>query len=58
MPMPHHLVELQDQHRAIENELAEAQRHPSTDDLTIVKLKRRKLLLKDAIARLDSDSVH
>ena len=58
MPMPHHLVELEKQHRSLENQLAEAQRHPSTDDLTIAELKRRKLSLKDEIVRLNGDSLH
>ena len=40
-------------------EIAEAQAHPSIDDLEIVELKRRKLLVKDEIARLQLDtSVH
>jgi len=47
-------------HRALESELAEAQQHPSIDDLKIVELKRRKLHLKDEIVRLRSEatSVH
>jgi hypothetical protein len=51
------LVELQERHRALEAELAEALAHPSTDDLKIAELKRRKLLVKDQIARLKSEAV-
>ena len=40
-------------------EIAEARAHPSVDNLQIVELKRRKLLVKDEIARLQSDiSIH
>ena len=42
-------------------ELADALAHPSVDDATIVELKRRKLHVKDEIARLkqhESTSVH
>ena len=47
-----HLAELEKRHRALEEELTEALAHPSTDDLQIAALKRRKLLVKDEIARL------
>jgi hypothetical protein len=52
MSIEAHLAELQKQHRALEAEIAEARSHPSTDDLQIKELKRRKLLVKDEIARL------
>jgi hypothetical protein len=52
MSMQSHLGELERRHRALEDELAEALAHPSTDDLKIAELKRRKLLVKDQIARL------
>jgi hypothetical protein len=59
MSMQTHLAELELRHKALETELAEAQQHPSIDDLTIQDLKRRKLQLKDEIARLRHDtSVH
>jgi hypothetical protein len=56
-----HLAELEKRHRALEDEIAEAQTHPSIDDLKIAELKRRKLQVKDEIARLKSEagtSVH
>jgi hypothetical protein len=54
-----HLAELEQRHRMLEDELAEALQHPSTDDLELVELKRRKLQLKDEITRLSqSASVH
>jgi hypothetical protein len=51
-----HLVELERRHRALEAELVEARAHPSIDNLEIVELKRRKLLVKDEIARLQLDT--
>jgi hypothetical protein len=59
MSIQSHLVELENRHRALENEIDDALAHPSTDDLKIAELKRRKLHLKDEIARLQTDtSVH
>jgi hypothetical protein len=49
-----HLAELERRHRALEAELVEARAHPSIDNLEIVELKRRKLLVKDEIARLQT----
>jgi hypothetical protein len=57
MSMQAHLAELEKRHRALEAELAEALAHPSTDDFTIAELKRRKLLVKDQIARLQVEAV-
>jgi hypothetical protein len=57
--MEAHLAELERRHQALEAEINEAQAHPSIDDLQIVALKRRKLRVKDEIARLQTDtSVH
>ena len=54
-----HLVELERRHQALEQELNDAMTHPSTDDLKVAELKRRKLLLKDEIERLRQDaSIH
>jgi len=59
MSMETHLSELQRRHSALEAELNELRAHLSADDLTIVELKRRKLLVKDEIARLRQEvSVH
>jgi hypothetical protein len=52
MSIEAHLAELERRHRALEAEIAEARAHPSIDNLEIVELKRRKLLVKDEIARL------
>jgi hypothetical protein len=61
MSMQTHLTELEQRHQALEAELAEALAHPSIDGLQIAELKRRKLQLKDQIARLQNEvsvSVH
>jgi hypothetical protein len=61
MSIQSHLAELERKHEALETELADALAHPSVDDTTIVELKRRKLHVKDEIARLkhtESASVH
>ena len=50
-----HLAELERQHAALEHELAEALAHSSTDDLKIMEIKRRKLILKDEIERVRHD---
>ena len=52
MSMQAHLAELERKHQALETELADALAHPSVDDMTIAELKRRKLQVKDEIARL------
>ena len=52
MSIEAHLAELERRHRALEMEIAEAHAHPSIDDRQIVSLKRRKLLVKDELARL------
>lgn len=50
------LAELEQRHRMLEDEIAEALRHPATDDFKLAELKRRKLQVKDQIARLQSRS--
>ena len=49
-----YLADLEMRHRALQAEIVEACAHPSTDNLQIVALKRRKLLVKDEIARLQA----
>jgi hypothetical protein len=56
MSIEAHLAELEKRHKALEAEINEARAHPSVDDLQIVALKRRKLLVKDEIARLQLES--
>jgi len=58
MSIQTHLAELERRQQALEQEICEAQAHPATDDLKIAELKRRKLQVKDEIARLQHSSVH
>ena len=61
MAIQAHLVELERKHKLLESELHDALLHLSTDDLEIVELKRRKLMVKDQIERLKhtaEDTVH
>lgn len=61
MTIQAHLSELERRHQRLEDEIAEALAHPSTDDLRIAELKRQKLQVKDEITRLRVDvspSVH
>lgn len=52
MSMHSHLAELERRHKALEKEIESEALHPSTDDLHIVELKRKKLLLKEQIEKL------
>ena len=57
MSIAAHLAELERRHRELEAEIVEAGGRPSIDNLQIVELKRRKLLVKDEIARLQLDTL-
>ena len=52
MSMQSHLAELEKKHQALEQEISDCLTHPAVDDLRIVELKRKKLLVKDEIERL------
>jgi hypothetical protein len=56
MAIESHLAELERKHQALELEITEAIAHPSTDDLEIAQLKRKKLYVKDEITRLRHDA--
>lgn len=58
MSMESHLAELERRHQVLEGQIEDALNHPSTDTLALSELKRRKLVLKDEIVRLKSESVH
>ena len=57
MAIESHLAELEKRHQALEQEIAEALTPPSIDDLQIAELKRKKLHVKDEIARLKQDTL-
>ena len=54
MPLQNHLIELERKHQALEREIQDAITRPSSDDVRVNQLKRRKLLLKDEMSRLKS----
>lgn len=54
MSLQTHLSQLSRKHEALEREIHEATLRPAEDDLHIAELKRRKLLLKDEIKRLEA----
>ena len=49
-----HLAEVRLEHRALDEAIQRLQRDPTSDDLQIRRLKKRKLMLRDAIARFES----
>ncbi len=51
------LARLKAEHRALDGEIAELTGTPVSDQLRIQRLKRRKLLLKDEIAQLETQLV-
>ncbi len=52
MSMQSHLTELEKKHQALEEQINDCLTHPAIDDLQVVELKRKKLLVKDEIERL------
>lgn len=59
MSVESHLAELQRRHEALKKQIEEAATHPGTDGLEITEMKRRKLHIKDEIARLKpAETVH
>ena len=57
MSIQSHLVELERRHQALEREIQTEQIHPSTSDLKLRELKRKKLHLKQEIERLKVQTV-
>lgn len=58
MSLASHLAELERKHGDLEREIDAANAQPSFDDLEIVKLKRRKLAIKDEIEKLREPTRH
>ncbi len=52
MSVESHLSELVRRHQAIEQAIMAEETHPSTDELKLHELKRKKLSLKDEIERI------
>ena len=56
MSLESHLTELVRRHQAIEETIAAEEAHPSSNDLKVHELKRKKLLLKDEIEKLKHEA--
>ncbi|MBY6242315.1 YdcH family protein [Methylosinus sp. Sm6] len=52
MSLQGHLVELERRHEALKKEIEQELNHRRRDEIRIHELKRKKLQLKDAIAKL------
>jgi len=50
-----HLAELERRHEALDRDIAREWAHPGADEIKLAELKRRKLQLKDEIAKLKSE---
>ncbi len=60
MSMQSHLAELERRHKTLEDEIEKEILRPSSDDNHVHELKKKKLRLKDEIAKLKSqdETVH
>ena len=54
MAVEAHVEGLTTRHQKLEQEIASALSHPSSDPLEIAKLKRKKLKLKDEISKFQA----
>ena len=52
MSLQTHLLELERKHKVLESALSAALAHPSVSDKELADMKRRKLHLKDEIAKV------
>ena len=57
MSLSAHLSELKKKHATLSEQVEQAQRSPSIDDLAIRDLKKEKLRLKEEITRLDAGAI-
>jgi hypothetical protein len=54
MSLQGHIVELQRRHEALKKEIQEEQLHPQADEMKLAELKRKKLQIKDELAKLQA----
>ena len=53
-----YITSLERRHQDIDRKISEEMRHPSRDAMLIAALKRKKLELKDQMARASRDAPH
>jgi hypothetical protein len=53
--LPRHLIELRMAHADLDNLIDRAMLEASGDDLSLRRLKKRRLLLRDQIARIEAE---
>lgn len=53
MSLTSHIAELQRRHDALKKEIERETHHPATSEMKLAELKRKKLLLKDEIVKLN-----
>ena len=58
MALSAHLAELGEKHRLLERKIEEETARPGSDELTVRRMKREKLRLKDEIERLAKQTRH
>lgn len=51
------LKQLRVEHRSLDQTIAQLATDPSVDQILLKRLKKRKLMLKDMIAQLESDRI-
>lgn len=54
MSLHGHIVELQRRHEALKKEIEKVQLHPKSDEARLIELKRKKLQIKDELAKLQA----
>ncbi len=57
MTVQSHIAELERRREALKREIEEEFNHPASDEQKVADLKRRKLQIKDEIAKLKRESV-
>ena len=53
----HRLKELRTEHRDLDDVIGRLANDPNVDQIMLTRLKKRKLLLKDMITRLESERI-
>ena len=51
------ILHLQEEHRSLDQQIAELYEYPYRDQLLLQRLKKKKLMLKDTIERLKDDLI-